>query len=986
MVLKPNLAGAYFNIEDTATAVEKAEEVDQRDTPDPAMLKMERSRLEAIANQLFDMLKIEEKDRLRIIKKRDGEKTSQMDEVIEFIAKMESGDNRSVFTTPTVPIAPTALAPDDINAYVHSNAGQIKERVDLTVSEIDAKNEDIVGKWQNLNRAVADAAKGMAGHEPDWLFGTVLYPSSGTDIGAAIAYSNDVLTLDGNDIFDISRADISKSDSRNVVFEERLRYRLLEGAQINYPKDIVDYMVDLHLAGVDLSSFNVIMRDGKMTVVEFKYGNRTIRHTHVCMNTFKGKAEEEAALSKLDELLKERGSNNTVAILIKASAPVFNSGYQILEPLYRIIPQGAVIVSDEALPEDGLGALKDTAFRYLYEEELAYDNLAVLNDSGFYGYTRPGELRIVHFVRSKTSVGRTSVLQHKTIDQDIAAMAGIVGIRGTPNFEQTMALMVLYKDMCRAIWKARAKVAIGAWKLADVDANIRKMLERTLNLNTVRDALPGLEDISEANWSALLRVGLAGEYMNQIKVPTAAPPPVVIYRQFADHYVSRPVGSGAQGVRRAKAYTVLDSIKEMVWSALVKAGLNEKEILSMMNDVLEHLIENAIDAVYLRIDDKSISADQGVVSFSVTGDKKSGNLRIVLSDNGIGMSKELMDKLSDHGTRTSVDLSEGKQGAFLLNGAGQGLKTVLESAWDGGYKVSFISKRVNTPGTYMFTQEADRDMTCTVKSAAERQEVGMDVILEMKTGIRRVRRVLEIETGIGGVGRVGEKTVTAVPVQADTIASRRAAVTEAFKDANGRGIDVRVVQGVPKGGMPSAMPVANEISRILAKSGYGVLGERQIFLFEINLNDPGETESNMRTAISNANDGLPAKGRVVIFVPQMDNGPKLADKFEQGPNVTVLNDAYKDYDYPGMIERMGLARMLVWLKDNFTPDDRKAFLDYLGKMADPMQKAKLAALDAVDNWEDILKKLNELTIRIMPIDYTDIDNYQRSQIATATSA
>ncbi len=218
----------------------------------------------------------------------------------------------------------------------------------------------------------------------------------------------------------------------------------------------------------------------------------------------------------------------------------------------------------------------------------------------------------------------------------------------------------------------------------------------------------------------------------------------------------------------------------------------------------------------------------------------------------------------------------------------------------------------------------------------------------------------------------------AAEAKIDTIESRRAAVTEAFKDANGRSTDVRIVQGVPKGGMLIAQnaDTANGIGRILAKNGYGVRdGTKQIYLFEIDIDDPEQTTKNMEVAIAKANQGLASTGRVVIYAPQMDNGPKLADRFKQGDNVTVLSDAYIDYEYPDMVARMALARNISYYYESNDKEALKVISGLLEKIAQGQFK-----LDAIDD-------LFKLTIRIKPVDYNkDIDLWKNAQLATAVAA
>jgi hypothetical protein len=260
--------------------------------------------------------------------------------------------------------------------------------------------------------------------------------------------------------------------------------------------------------------------------------------------------------------------------------------------------------------------------------------------------------------------------------------------------------------------------------------------------------------------------------------------------------------------------------------------------------------------------------------------------------------------------------------------------------------------------------------------------------------------------------------VTTEPVTIDTVSARQAAVTEAGEVVLMRDARVRVLSGVTID-MDQARVnnILSEASRILEKKGYGRRDlERDLSAFVVYTEDSGminraKTEQAIIDGIGKM--GMDPEETLVIFAPRIDGCDIATADFTQrcrdarpgaDPAKTiVLPDAYADSvlnpnirtaiatgrirnTYPDMSGRMMLARMLVWLRDSYSDDAKKAFLKYIGKITDPSQKAEWAALEGLDNWPDILKKLNELAIRIMPIDYTDIDNFRNSQIATAVSA
>jgi hypothetical protein len=249
--------------------------------------------------------------------------------------------------------------------------------------------------------------------------------------------------------------------------------------------------------------------------------------------------------------------------------------------------------------------------------------------------------------------------------------------------------------------------------------------------------------------------------------------------------------------------------------------------------------------------------------------------------------------------------------------------------------------------------------------------------------------------------------------QVDTIESRRAAVTDAGAAVSMRDAKVRVLCGVTQDmDMSRVRNILSEANRVLKKKGYGQLdGEQDFRTFNMPV---GESGSMNQAAIeSGIIDSIDTKmgedETLVIFVPRIkgvcDIDTSPGSDFVQRclakhANTIIVPDAYADSianpetrrmvinghqvkTYPDIIARMMIGRILAWMKAAPSEEATNALLDYLGKISPQAQKVELAG---VKNLEDILKKLNETALRIMPIDYTDLENFRDSQIATAVSA
>ncbi len=250
------------------------------------------------------------------------------------------------------------------------------------------------------------------------------------------------------------------------------------------------------------------------------------------------------------------------------------------------------------------------------------------------------------------------------------------------------------------------------------------------------------------------------------------------------------------------------------------------------------------------------------------------------------------------------------------------------------------------------------------------------------------RAALKTQWKEGVAVGVPEATVP-VPatVPAEEIGARQAATVEAFTSSEGKDNDVKVVIGVSVDmNRADVQPTLSAINRGLAKNGFGRMEDnKQVVTFEIDVTDPIKTAQNQERAMQRATEGLSPNGRVVLFAPQMEKGPRLAGKAQeqykgQG-NITVVPDAYTDSApdknmFPDIMVRVALGRNIAFYYTGKDPQGTLTIINnLLAKVADGF--APIATIN------DLLNLLKPL--RIKPVDFKTITDWQKSQESVATA-
>ena len=216
--------------------------------------------------------------------------------------------------------------------------------------------------------------------------------------------------------------------------------------------------------------------------------------------------------------------------------------------------------------------------------------------------------------------------------------------------------------------------------------------------------------------------------------------------------------------------------------------------------------------------------------------------------------------------------------------------------------------------------------------------------------------------------------------------TRQAQTVEALLSDDRKTDVVKTIVGIPADMNPTKVQQAlRKINRGLARNGFGNRGDtHQVTTYEIDTSDPEKTRQNYEKAVEKAQEELPAKGRIVLFAPQMDRGPQLAGQaqaqYKGDGHITVIPDTYSDAHpdqakYPDLNVRTALARHVAFY---YNGNDTKSALDSINNLL--RQISENAIISSI---EQLLNILNPLRIR--PVIFESLKHWQESQEATATS-
>ncbi|MBU0684203.1 MAG: hypothetical protein KJ864_07965, partial [Candidatus Omnitrophica bacterium] len=189
-----------------------------------------------------------------------------------------------------------------------------------------------------------------------------------------------------------------------------------------------------------------------------------------------------------------------------------------------------------------------------------------------------------------------------------------------------------------------------------------------------------------------------------------------------------------------------------------------------------------------------------------------------------------------------------------------------------------------------------------------------------------------------------------------------------------------------------------DISRGLGENGHGVPNDpHKVDFFYINPND-------LETTKRGITDLLHKYGKereCVLFVPEMKDIKLKSDREfltdlekEFSKHLTIVPDAYTDLDFSlkkkfvGIDERIAITRLIGYYKEAETYDESSRELaqeEALTALTVFLAKINSEEVPQAKDLKDLNQLLKNLLLKIKPVDYNDIIEWEETQKAIATS-
>ncbi len=239
------------------------------------------------------------------------------------------------------------ITSDEMIKAIDREILKVKPVWDITKDPAQPISRPLRDRLLVLFKGVAEIAKQAAGHD----FELAVYPCSGSDITAIAQYADHIITIGKDDLFAMDK---STPEARGALFDrlkEALRFKLSDGMHSAVvTRDFTDYAMELTLLGANPESFKILsdeqIEGDRVVTVTLEAGGRKITHTH--FNSYiDGNFSNSAAGHRLRSLMEGKKT----VVLSKARAEDAFGPIASLEPIYSLLPYGAIVVSDSNEPE-----------------------------------------------------------------------------------------------------------------------------------------------------------------------------------------------------------------------------------------------------------------------------------------------------------------------------------------------------------------------------------------------------------------------------------------------------------------------------------------------------------------------------------------------------------------------------------------------------------------------------------------------------------
>ncbi len=180
------------------------------------------------------------------------------------------------------------------------------------------------------------------------------------------------------------------------------------------------------------------------------------------------------------------------------------------------------------------------------------------------------------------------------------------------------------------------------------------------------------------------------------------------------------------------------------------------------------VISNAVDGIFLRFDNEFMEYDDqdimqyedengvnitGSITLKILRNNETGEISIIVSDNGSGIPHDIMKNWRDKFESTKAVIPDDGEDVyaadvkdfFFIGGRNQGINKILSKASDEKYKLSYISKVDSDQGVALrFTQEKSGAVS---EDMLKKEEQGTTLIVTMPAEVSvEVEEMINLET------------------------------------------------------------------------------------------------------------------------------------------------------------------------------------------------------------------------------------------------
>ena len=206
----------------------------------------------------------------------------------------------------------------------------------------------------------------------------------------------------------------------------------------------------------------------------------------------------------------------------------------------------------------------------------------------------------------------------------------------------------------------------------------------------------------------------------------------VVDRTITVKYERHIDASGARHERFQVMANAIEKISKAIKDELAahrdQFDVLTEEAKAGLDVIIKHLVQNAVDAVYERLDHGALAKDKGAIRFRVFIDRNHNVAYVVLSDCGIGVDVKMFE---DWERDFYVSLKKSSKFSFrFLGGDGVGIGETLAISLKNRFAITFISRQ-DGKAAYAFIQDVKGKRSIV---ACQKKQVGTSVVITVPLG------------------------------------------------------------------------------------------------------------------------------------------------------------------------------------------------------------------------------------------------------------